>query len=78
MLGFYNTATDALLNQYGTEVSAIKGSSTWKSIIVYINMLRAIDNIGVNAAWVIKFYLKGKLSNEETVSICKYLCSHGV
>ena len=40
--GFYNEATDALLNQYGTEVSAIKGSSTWKSIIVYINMLRAI------------------------------------
>ena len=42
ILGFYNEATDALLNQYGTEVSAIKGSSTWKSIIVYINMLRAI------------------------------------
>ena len=67
ILGFYNTATDALLNQYGTEVSAIKGSSTWKSIIVYQNMLRAIDNIGVNAAWVIKFYLKGALSNDEMV-----------
>ena len=26
-----------------------------------------IDNIGVNAAWVIKFYLKGKLSNDEMV-----------
>ena len=65
--GFYNEATDALLNQYGTEVSSIKGSSTWKSIIVYINLLRGIDNIGVNAAWVIKFYLKGKLSNDEMV-----------
>ena len=63
--GFYNEATDALLNQYGTEVSSIKGSSTWKSIIVYIYLLRGIDNIGVNAAWVIKFYLKGKLSNDE-------------
>ena len=67
LLGFYNEATDALLNQYGTEVSSIKGSSTWKSIIVYINLLRAIDNIGVNAAWVIKFYLKGKLSNDEMI-----------
>jgi len=67
ILGFYNEATDALLNQYGTEVSSIKGSSTWKSIIVYINLLRAIDNIGVNAAWVIKFYLKGKLSNDEMI-----------
>jgi len=67
ILGFYNTATDALLNQYGTEVSAIKGSATWKSIIVYKNVLRATDNIGVNAAWVIKFYLKGKLSNDEMV-----------
>ena len=57
--GFYNTATDALLNQYGTEVSAIRGSATWRSIIVYKNVLRATDNIGVNAAWVIKFYLKG-------------------
>ena len=65
--GFYNEATDALLNQYGTEVSSIKGSSTWKSIIVYMNLIRGIDNIGVNAAWVIKFYLKGKLSNDEMV-----------
>ena len=43
------------------EFSAIKGSATWKSIIVYKNVLRATDNIGVNAAWVIKFYLKGNV-----------------
>ena len=43
------------------DFSAIKGSATWKSIIVYKNVLRATDNIGVNAAWVIKFYLKGNV-----------------
>ena len=67
ILGFYNQATDALLNLYSKESRAIKGSATWKSIIVYKNMLWAIDNIGVNAAWVIKYYTKGTLSNDEIV-----------
>ena len=67
ILGFYNTVTDALLNQYSKESRAIKGSATWKSIIVYKNMLWAIDNIGVNAAWVIKYFTKGQLSNDEIV-----------
>ena len=58
ILSFYNQATDALLSQYSKESRAIKGSDTWKSIIVYKNMLWAIDNIGVNAAWVIKYYTK--------------------
>ena len=65
ILDFYNIVTDALLNQYSREIRAINGSSVWKSIIVEKNILYAIDNIGVNAAWVIKYYTKGKLSNDE-------------
>ena len=73
---FYNQATDALLNLYSKESRAIKGSATWKSIIVYKNMLWAIDNIGVNAAWVIKYYTKGTLSNDEIVQYLRWLESY--
>ena len=67
ILVFYNSATDALLKQYAKEVRVIQGSTAWKTAIVYEHILRAIDNIGINAAYVIKFFLRGVLSNEETV-----------
>ncbi len=49
ILGFYNAVTDALLSQYSAEVRAFSGSNTWKTVVVYKNVLRAIDNIGINA-----------------------------
>ena len=71
ILDLYNSATDALLTQYSQEVRAIKGSKTWKTLVVYKNILRAIDNIGINAAYVIKYYLKGKLELDEMVQYLK-------
>lgn len=71
ILDFYNLVTDALLNQYSKEVRVIKGSKTWKNVIVYKNILRAIDNIGINAAIVLKYYIQGNLNNEEMVQYLK-------
>ena len=58
---------DALLKQYAKEVRVIQGSTAWKTAIVYEHILRAVDNIGINAAYVIKFFLRGRLSNEEVI-----------
>ena len=35
--------------------------------MVYKNVLRAIDNIGINAAYVIKYTLKGNLTSAEMI-----------
>ena len=39
----------------------------WMCFTVYEHILRAIDNIGINAAYVIKFFLRGRLSTDETI-----------
>ena len=71
ILDFYNSVTDALLTLYTKEVRVIKGSKTWKTVVVYKNILRAIDNIGINAAYVIKYYLKGALPDDEMIQYLK-------
>ena len=38
---------------------------------MYKNVLRAIDNIGINSAYVSKYYLKGKLTDDEMVDYLK-------
>ena len=70
-MDFYNSATDALLNQYSKEVRVLSGSETWKTLVVYKNVLRAIDNIGINALYVIKYYLRGRLNNAEMIQYLK-------
>ena len=89
VLDFYNSIIDALLDQYSLEFKVVSGSGTWKQMIVYKNILRAIgnpvpinisvyllkhsffiDNIGINAAYVSKYYIQGELKDEEMV---KYL-----
>lgn len=47
--------------------SSFPGSTAWKTAIVYEHVLRAIDNIGINAAYVIKVFLRGRLSTDEMI-----------
>ena len=70
-MDFYNKVIDALLTRYSEEVRVITGSSSWKQSIVYKNILRAIDNIGINSAYVSKYYLRGKLDANEMVDYLK-------
>ena len=70
VLDFYNQIIDALLDQYSSEFKVVSGSGTWKQMIVYKNILRAIDNIGINAAYVSKYYIQGILKDAE---MAKYL-----
>ena len=68
---YYNEVIDALLTRYSKEVRIITGSKAWKQGIVYKNILRAIDNIGINSAYVSKYYLRGKLNDDEMVDYLK-------
>ena len=70
-LDYYNEVIDALLTRYSKEVRIITGSKAWKQGIVYKNVLRAIDNIGINSAYVSKYYLRGKLEGDEMVDYLK-------
>ena len=45
VLAFYNEVIDALLDQYSLEFKVVSGSATWKQMIVYKNILRAIGLI---------------------------------
>ena len=63
VLEFYNQIIDALLDQYSLEFKVVSGSGTWKQMIVYKNILRAIDNIGINSAYVSKYYIQGILKD---------------
>ena len=45
VLDFYNEIIDALLDQYSLEFKVVSGSATWKQMIVYKNILRAIGNV---------------------------------
>ena len=46
MISFYNFATGTLLDELSTLIKSSNGSSTWRPLITYKNILRAIENIG--------------------------------
>lgn len=71
ILDFYNSVIDALLSQYSKEVRILSGARTWKIVVVYKNILRAIDNIGINSLYVIKYVVKGSLENDEMIEYLK-------
>ena len=44
------------------------GSSTWRHLISYKNMLRAIENIGVEMSLGLRFYARSELSRVSLLS----------
>ena len=46
VISFYNFATGTLLDELSTLIKSSNGSSTWRPLITYKNILRAIENIG--------------------------------
>ena len=46
VINFYNFATGTLLNELSTLIKSSNGSTTWRPLITYKNILRSIENIG--------------------------------
>ena len=46
VISFYNFATGTLLDELSALIKSSNGSSTWRPLITYKNILRAIENIG--------------------------------
>ena len=58
MISFYNFATGTLLNELSTLIKSSNGSSTWRPLITYKNILRAIENIGTEMSLGLRLLLK--------------------
>ena len=43
----------------------------YRDMLVYKNLLRAIDNMGINSAYGFKYYLKGNLSEKEKLTFLR-------
>ena len=63
-LQFYTYATKVLLNDMSTIIRASNGSKTWRFLITYKNLLRAVESLGIEISYGIIFIGNGKLSVE--------------
>lgn len=62
VMQFYNYATRVLLDDLSSIIRSSNGSSTWRHLISYKNMLRSIENIGVEMSLGLRFYARNELS----------------
>ena len=56
VISFYNFATGTLLNELSTLIKSSNGSSTWRPLITYKNILRAIENIGTEMSLGLRLF----------------------
>jgi len=70
VMQFYNYATRVLLDDLSNIIRSSNGSSTWRHLISYKNMLRAIENIGVEMSLGLRFYARSELSR---VNFAKFI-----
>ena len=61
-LNFYTYATRVLLDDLSTIIRTSNGSKTWRYLVTYKNMLRAIENLGIEISFGIIFIGNGELS----------------
>ena len=55
VISFYNFATGTLLDELSALIKSSNGSSTWRPLITYKNILRAIENIGTEMSLGLRF-----------------------
>ena len=60
-MNFYNYATKVLLDDLSGQIRSSNGSSTWRFLITYKNLLRAIESIGIEMSWAIIYQATGRL-----------------
>ena len=67
VIGFYNLATGVFLTELSSLIKSSNGSTTWRPLITYKNVLRAIENIGTEMSLGLRFFGRGTLSNKNFV-----------
>ena len=70
VMKFYNYATRVLLDDLSKIIRSSNGSSTWRYLISYKNMLRSIENIGVEMSLGLRFYARNELTQ---VNFAKFI-----
>ena len=60
---FYTYATKVLLDDLSNIIRSSNGSSTWRYLITYKNILRAIESVGIEMSFGIRFLARGNLVN---------------
>ena len=68
VMEFYNFATGVLLDDLSSLIKTSNGSSTWRPLITYKNLLRSIENIGTEMSLGLRFYGRGSLTAKNFVS----------
>ena len=58
---FYTYATKVLLDDISNIIRSSNGSSTWRFLVTYKNILRAIESVGIEMSFGIRFQARGKL-----------------
>ena len=72
-LDFYTYTTRVLLDDMSTIIRASNGSKTWRYLITYKNMLRAVESLGIEISYGIIFIGNGELSVKD---YAKYVEKH--
>ena len=60
-MNFYTYATRVLLDDLSNIIRSSNGSSTWRYLITYKNILRAIESVGIEMSLGIRFQGRGTL-----------------
>ena len=68
MLEFYNYATSVLLDRLSKEIKLSNGTKTWRPLVAYKNLVRAIENSGIAAAYTLRYFSTGRLNQEEVLA----------
>ena len=58
---FYTYATKVLLDDISIIIRSSNGSSTWRFLITYKNILRAIESVGIEMSFGIRYQARGTL-----------------
>ena len=74
-LRFYSYVTRVLLDDLSDIIKTSNGSETWRNLVTYKNMLRAIESMAVEMSFGIIFIGNGKLS---TADFARFIESHKV
>ena len=74
-LRFYSYVTRVLLDDLSDIIKTSNGSETWRNLVTYKNMLRAIESMAVEMSFGIIFIGNGLLS---TADFARFIESHKV
>ena len=72
-MAFYTYATKVLLDDISNIIRASNGSRTWRYLVTYKNILRAIESVGIELSFGIRFLGSGKLIDK---NIAKFIENH--